>query len=153
MQSVNIFGQLAASANAPLQLRSTSNGTPVCNFVVFVKNPPYRDQSGNTVRPPDTPVYCVVFGGQATALAQYMATGGQVAVEGKITNNVDTDQRYTNANGEIYSARKMVVKATNITFASNNRAAGQAQAPTQTQQPAPAVELPVATTHQPPAVN
>ena len=70
------------------ELRYTQSGLAVANFTLAVDRP-YTSQGGK--READF-VNCVVWKGQAEALAQYMGKGGQVAVEGRLQIRSYTDK-------------------------------------------------------------
>lgn len=79
------------------ELRSTNSDTSVCNFSIAT-NRSWQDDQGNTQE--ETEWHrIVVFGGSADACNEYLESGRQVCVEGRIQTNEweddDGNTRYT----------------------------------------------------------
>ena len=89
MNKVILIGNLGGDP----ELRYTQSGTAVCNFSVAT-NETWRDKEGNEQS--NTEWHrIVVWGKQAESCEQYLSTGSQVCVEGKIKTN-----KWENKEGE-----------------------------------------------------
>jgi len=77
MNSVNLVGRLARDPD----LRYTSNGTPVCSFVLAVRNPFRLDDDGNSTA---DFINCVVWQKLAEMFAEGHQKGDLIAVSGRL---------------------------------------------------------------------
>lgn len=78
INKVIVSGNLTRDA----ELRTTASGNPVCSFGVAV-NDRRRNQNGEWEDYANF-VDCQLFGRRAEAVAQYLAKGNKVAVEGRL---------------------------------------------------------------------
>lgn len=76
---VNISGNLTRDA----ELRQTQGGMAILNIGVAVNDRRKNQQTGEWEDVPNF-VDCVVFGTRAEKLAQFLAKGAKVAIEGKL---------------------------------------------------------------------
>lgn len=76
---VNISGNLTRDA----ELRQTQGGMAILNIGVAVNDRRKNQQTGEWEDVPNF-VDCVVFGSRAEKLAQFLAKGSKVAIEGKL---------------------------------------------------------------------
>lgn len=73
MNSISIMGRLCADP----KIKSTQDGTQVCNFTVAVPRPRSKDKTDF--------IKCVAWRGCAQFIADYFHKGKMIAVEGVLT--------------------------------------------------------------------
>jgi len=92
MNVINLIGRLTRDPDA----EETRNGTPVCRMRVAV---PRRRKEGKDQGAVFVDV--VAYGGQATACAQYLVRGRQVAVSGRLEQREWSDADGTHSLHEV----------------------------------------------------
>ena len=124
---VNISGNLTRDP----EVRSTQGGAAVMNFGVAVNDGAKNPATGEWEDRPNY-VDCVIFGTRAEKVAQYLAKGSKVAIEGRL--------RYSSWEKDGQKRSKLEVVVDEIEFMSRGDGGGQApaqrQAPAQYQPPA-----------------
>lgn len=95
------------------ELRSTANGTQVLSFSVAVNERVKDQQTGEWSDRPNW-VQCTMFGTRAEKLAQYLAKGMKVAIEGKL--------RYSSWEKDGVKRSKLEVIVDEIEFLSRHEA-------------------------------
>ena len=80
MNSVNISGNLTRDS----ELRQTKGGMAVLNFSVAVNDRRQNKQTGEWEEVPNF-VECVIFGGYAEKMSDYLKKGAKVAVSGRLS--------------------------------------------------------------------
>lgn len=80
MNSVNISGNLTRDS----ELRQTKGGMAVLNFSIAVNDRRQNKQTGEWEEVPNF-VECVIFGGYAERMSDYLKKGAKVAVSGRLS--------------------------------------------------------------------
>lgn len=101
MNQANLMGRLTADP----ELRTTTNGTPVCNVTLAVNDAKNEEADYFPI---------VVWGKKAEALAQYMHKGEKIVVLGYLKN-----RHYINNDNKVCRITEVI--ANEVYFAETNR--------------------------------
>ncbi|GJM56277.1 hypothetical protein ATOP_19320 [Granulimonas faecalis] len=120
INTVALSGNLTHDA----ELRATAGGTPVLNFSLAVSRSVQNKETGEYE---DKPKYfdCVLYGGRASAIAQYMTKGTRATVQGHLDQRswIDKDTQKTRSKVEV------VVEEIDFTSSAAKRADAPVQQP------------------------
>ena len=120
MNSINITGRITADT----ELKTTANGTPVCNFTVAVVRPNVKDKTDF--------LDCVAWRGTAEFITRYFRKGNMIAITGVLTT-----RKYETQNGAKRVAYEILCDNVSFCEGRNTEAA-----PAQAAEAAPTITQP-----------